>query len=208
MTIPEILRAIWRWWWIVIGLPIVVLILAFVLTPAPPYTATVKATVLIPGDTEDTGSAERPELMILDDLGPFIGSRAFAVLVAAKLTPDQAKTIPVADVQSALSGTRYSRVATITISTDSSTRTAAIAAAAASAFPDAVNNYLVAPGADQAKVQVIDPPGDPSQSQRKRLLQIAIEAVVAGFAGVGIAVLIETVRPHLSPRQAGSSSSK
>jgi uncharacterized protein involved in exopolysaccharide biosynthesis len=208
MTIPDILRAMWRWWWIVIGLPIVVLILAFVLTPAPPYVSTVKATVLIPGDTEDTGSAERPELMILDDLGPFIGSRAFALFVAAKLTPDQAKTIPVADVQSALSGTRYSRVATITVSTDSSSKTAAIASAAALAFPDAVNTYLVAPGADQAKVQVIDPPGDPAQSQRKRILQIAIETIVAGFAGVGIAVLIQTIRPYLPKRQAGSSPSK
>ena len=191
MEVLDLLRAIRRWWWLVVVMPLVALIAAVILVPAPPYETSFRATVVIPGDTEDTGSAERPELMVLDDLAPLVASEAFATLVHAQLGET---SLTIADVQDALSGSRYSRIATVTIAADDPEETRAIAAAAADVFPEAINTYLVAPGAEQASVQIIDVPGDPAQSQRQRVLTIAIVTFVAGVIGVAVVAVIETLR--------------
>ena len=70
--------ALLRRWWLIVALPLAVLIGSLAATSDPPYVATTRATVLIPGDTETAGDAERPELMVLDDGTSLVRSRAFA----------------------------------------------------------------------------------------------------------------------------------
>ena len=65
----DFVAAIRRWWWLIVLALVASLAIGWVLTPNPAWTTSFRATVVIPGDTEDTGSAERPELMVLDDLG-------------------------------------------------------------------------------------------------------------------------------------------
>ena len=58
-----------KYWWIVVAIPAIALVVRICCARRlVPYSAEVRATVILPGDTEDPGNSERPELMILDDL--------------------------------------------------------------------------------------------------------------------------------------------
>lgn len=183
-------RAVRRWWWL-IGLALLgSLAIGWLLTPEPAWTSSFRATVLIPGDTEDTGSAERPELMVLDDLGPFVESWAFAEAVATRMGDD----VAVENIDGMLDGSRYSRIATVTISGDDRDEVLAVANAAAEVFPDQVNAYLVAPGAAEATVQVIDPPRDPARDATMRWLRITGIGLIGAAAATVVLVLLTPSR--------------
>ncbi|MGH2535193.1 MAG: hypothetical protein ACRDJW_23270 [Thermomicrobiales bacterium] len=194
MELPRLLQIVWRWWWLVAAVPLVVLVVGFWLTSNPPYESSIRATVLIPGDTEVPGSAERPELMVLDDAPVLVGSRVFAEMVAAALPSETNATIAMDDVQAALRGERYSRILTVVATRDDAAEAQAIADAVATILPEAVNRYLVADGGDPATVHVIDPPSDPSPANANRWLILAVETLVALVFAVGLAVLIDTGR--------------
>lgn len=195
MDLFRFLAALRRWWWLVLGLPLLALILSLVLTPKQPYATTFKVTVLIPGDTEDTGSAERPELMVLDDLPSLIGSEVFANATLQQMkTAGYTGPLDAAAVQETLSGSRYSRVLTVTIASDDPAATRTIAAAASKVLSGEVNRYLVADGTKPATVQLIDPPGDPARGETRRYLQIIVQTFAAFCVGIAIVVLVEGVR--------------
>ncbi len=172
------------WWLVLIGLAFGLLV-GLLLTPEPGYTASFRATVLIPGDTEDTGSSERPELMVLDDLGPFTESWAFAETVAAAMPGDVATD----DIYGMLQGSRYSRVATVTVTGENADDVLDVANAAAGVFPQAVNDHLVAPGSGDATVQIIDPPREATRDQGMRWIRIGAIGLI-GAAAVAAAVIL------------------
>ncbi len=202
--------ALRRWWWLVIGLPLVVAVGGVVLTPSAPYTTEFRATVLIPGDTEDTGSAERPELMVLDDLPILVNSDVFAQATLDQLTAAGVSVVVDRDeVKRALSGSRYSRVLTVTVTHADLSAARAIADAAAAAIPDAVNAYLVTPGSEQATVQVIDQPSTPAPASTERWLRIGATTVAALFAALAIVALMATLRqPTVDQVRASASDAK
>lgn len=183
-------RAIRRWWWLIALALLGSLAIGWLLTPEPAWTASFRATVLIPGDTEDPGRAERPELMVLDDLGPFVESWAFAEAVATRMGDD----VAVEDIDGMLDGSRYSRIATVTVSGDDRAEVLAVANAAAEVFPDQVNAYLVAPGAAEATVQVIDPPRDPTRDATRRWVRIAGIGLLGAAAAAVVLVLLTPAR--------------
>jgi hypothetical protein len=209
MDLLTYLAALRRWWWIVLGLPLTVLLAAVTLTPAAPYTTELQATVLIPGDTEDTGSAERPELMVLDDLPILVGSDVFAEVTLERMTADgTARAMDLQEVKDSLAGSRYSRVLTVTVTNADAADALAVAEAAAAVLPDAVNAYLVAPGTQAATVQVIDRPDDPAPAARDRWLRIGAMTFVAGFAGFAIVAAMAALYPVRADDQRAASDSK
>jgi hypothetical protein len=185
--------AVRRWWWLILLALVASLVTGWLLTPEPQWTTSLRATVLIPGDTEDTGSAERPELMVLDDLGPFVESWIFAEAVAAQAGEDLATD----DVDGMLDGSRYSRIATVTVSGGDRDEVLAVANAAAEVLPEEVNAYLVAPGAAEATVQVIDPPREPSRDASMRWLRISAIGLL-GTAAATVVVVVFTPTRRLS----------
>ncbi len=189
-TGQDILGVIRRWWWVIALALVASLAVGWLLTPEPAWTSSFRATVLIPGDTEDTGSAERPELMVLDDLGPFVESWAFAEAVAARMGDD----IAIEDIDGMLDGSRYSRIATVTVSGEDRDEVLAVANAAAEVFPAQVNAYLVAPGAAEATVQVIDPPREPSRDATMQWVRIAAIGLLGAAAATVVLVLITPTR--------------
>lgn len=184
----DAVAAIRRWWWLIAVALVGSLIVGYLVTPEPAWTTSFRATVLIPGDTEDTGSAERPELMVLDDLGPFVGSWAFADAVAKEIGVDTG------DVDGMISGSRYSRVATVTVSGVDADEVSRVAEAAAEVFPAQVNAFLVAPGADEATVQVIDPPREPARDATARWVRIAAIGLIGAAAATVVIVLFTPSR--------------
>ncbi len=191
MDLLTYLSALRRWWWVLLGLPLIVLLGELTLGPAAPFTTELRATVLIPGDTEDTGSAERPELMVLDDLSPLIGSDVFAEAILEQMTANgAAPSMELAEVKSSLTGSRYSRVVTVTVTNSDAADARALAEAAVAVLPNAVNSYLVAPGSQPATVQIIDRPDEPAPATRARWLRIAVSTMAALFAACAIIAVV------------------
>ena len=176
-----------RRWWLVLLVPAVTLGGLIYRDRTLPYQSMLRASVVIPGDTEIPGNAEKPELMVMDDAPGLVTSHAFAEAVAAKLgqgmTADR--------VQTALSSTRYSRLLSITATGDDAAATQAIATAAGEVLPAMINQYLVASPSTPATVNVIDPASEPSRSRSNQTLLIVAETCVAVVAGAFLAVLAE-----------------
>lgn len=190
--------AIRRRWWLVVALPIAVLTASLIMTSNRPYLATVRATILIPGDTEIPGNAERPELMVLDDAPALVGSQVFAEAVEDRLrSVAPGFGLSVDEVRSALSAHRYSRILTIEARHDREQEARAIAVGAAAALPGAVNQFLVAPNADPATVQIIDPPRQAMRDNHNRLLIVTIQTAVALVVGIGVALLAASLDDRL-----------
>jgi capsular polysaccharide biosynthesis protein len=187
LAISDILAAMIRRWWIVLLVPAIALAGLIYRDRTLPYQAALRASVVIPGDTEIPGSAEKPELMVMDDAPGLVTSRAFAEAVAAKIgagvTADQ--------VQADLSSSRYSRLLSITATDDDSDKAKTIATAAGDVLPAMINQYLVADPTKPATVQIIDPVSAPTRSRANAKLLIAAETCVALVAGAFLAVVID-----------------
>jgi capsular polysaccharide biosynthesis protein len=188
MTMREIVRIIFKRWWLVVMIPAIVLPLLIVRARTQPYQSTFNAVVLIPGDTEIPGNSERPELMVMDDLPNLISSNVFAGAVATDL-PNRGYSLSADDLEGSISGERYSRVLTVKVSRESAAEARAIAESAAAVLPEQVNLYLVADPTEPATVQVIDPPGNSTRSRPNQALVILAMTCVAAAAGVGLALL-------------------
>lgn len=187
ISMGQIMSVIRRRWWIVLLLPVVAVLATYVFQRNEPYQSTVRATVLIPGDTEDPGNSERPELMVLDDLPPFIGSYAFATQVQAAM-PESDLTIE--QVQSTLAGSRYSRVLTVAITSEDRNEVAQIASAVEKVIPEAINDYLIPTGGEPATVKIIDPPTAPTRDRDGHWLQLLLTAALGVLIGSLIAIAI------------------
>jgi capsular polysaccharide biosynthesis protein len=194
VELPELIAIARRRWWLVVLAPVVAGALLVWQSRERPYQVSLRATVLIPGDTEVPGSSERPELMVLDDLPSLVASRAFAEGVRAAMPTT---TLTVDDVQASLSGTRYSRVLTVFATRESREAAAEIAQAVAKTLPDLINRYEIPIGGAPATVQVIDPPGDPTRSRPDEALKSAVLLLASVVLGGGLALLADLIDPRL-----------
>jgi capsular polysaccharide biosynthesis protein len=196
MDLRSLLTALSRVWWLIVAVALLSAAIAWLVLPDATYRATVKATVLVAGDLERPGRSERPELMVLDDLLPLVESPAFAEPVHAALPEPLASELDSRAVQQTLSGSRYSRVLSVTVSDSSEDRAAAIAAAVNRALPGAITTYLVAPGDRVPQVDIIDPGSTVVRQAWRRWLNIGVVAMFATFAAVSLVWLQEATRPE------------
>lgn len=194
MDLWSLLRALGRSWWLITGVAVLSAAGAWFFLPNAPYQVTVQASVVLAGDTENPGRAERPELMVLDDLLPLVESPVFAELVLRSLTLPAGEEMSVGEVQESLSGSRYSRILSVTVSGSSADRVEAIGAAVTLAIPEAVTTYLIAPGDTQPAVRIIDPGSVAERQSFRRWLSIAVIVLFVVFAVVSAIWLQESIR--------------
>jgi capsular polysaccharide biosynthesis protein len=187
ISMGQLISVIRRRWWIVLLLPFVAVTATFLFQRNEPYQSTVRATVLIPGDTEIPGNSERPELMVLDDLPPFIRSHAFASDVHSAMGDT---TLTVDQIQSTLDGSRYSRVLTVFVTSENEGQVEDIAAAAESVLSSSINGYLMPDDGGVATVRVIDPASTPSRDRDGHWLQLLITASLGVLIGGLIAIAV------------------
>ncbi len=187
LSMGQLVSVIRRRWWIVLLLPLVAVTATFLFQRNEPYQSTVRATVLIPGDTEDTGNSERPELMVLDDLPPFIRSYAFASDVHGAMGDT---SLTVDQVQSTLDGSRYSRVVTVYVTSENEGQVEEIAAAAELVLSSSINGYLMPNDGGEATVRIIDPATSPSRDRDGHWLQLLITAALGVLIGGLIAIAV------------------
>lgn len=193
MDLRSLMTALWRSRWLFAGVTILSAAGAWLFLPDAPYRVTVQASVIVAGDTERPGRAERPELMVLDDLLPLVESPVFAEAVHNSLPSPVGEVITLDDIRDAVSGSRYSRIFSITVTESSPERAKAIGDAVSVAVPPAVVTYLVAPGDTEPTVRIIDPGSAPEQQSRRRWLSIGVIVLFALFAFVSLVWLREAV---------------
>lgn len=189
ISMGYLLSVVQRRWWIVVLLPVVAVLATYAFQRQEPFQSTVRATVLIPGDTENPGNSERPELMVLDDLPPFVRSYAFASQVQAAMPSSK---LSIEQVQSALDGSRYSRVLTVNVTSEDQANAVAIAKAAESVLPAAINDYLMPGDAQVATVRIIDPASVPTRDRGGHLLQLLTTAAMGILIGSLVAIAVGT----------------
>lgn len=198
MSIQTVTALLLRRWWLIAILPLAVLVTSLAMTSRAPFVATVQAIILIPGDTDIPGNAERPELMVLDDVPSLIRSRVFAEAVASRLrTTSPALNLNSDAVAQAVSGTRYSRRLSVRVRDDEERITMAIASAVASVLPETINRYLIATNAQPATVNIIDRPRSAERDTSSRALIVSIQTFVALLAGIGLALLAASLDDRL-----------
>jgi capsular polysaccharide biosynthesis protein len=191
----QLVGAIRRRLWIVLLVPALILAALVVRNLTADFQTTFRASILMPGDTEIPGSSERPELMILDDIQSVVNSRAFAEIVAAQAQ------LPADEVEGSFTSSRLGRVATITISGNDEDRVDAVAQAAASAFPQAVNELMVAQGGAHATVLIIDPPGAVRRGDPDQWRVTGVATVVGLVIGIFAALALDATAATFSRRE-------
>ncbi len=206
MELRRVLTVLLRRWWLVVGLPIIVLLGTLIASSNQPYVATIQADILLPGDTEDPGDAERPELMILDDAPIVVTSSAFVALVQAQLDSPIAggPTLSDDEIKGSLSATRYSRILEITVERDDQAEALAIGQAVASVLPNAINNLMVADGAPSATVNLLETPERALRDAESRRLLLVVQTLVALAAGAGLAALAAALDERIYLENAAS----
>jgi capsular polysaccharide biosynthesis protein len=187
----DVLDALRRFWWLALLIPAIVGTVLGIRSLTADYQASFSATVLIPGDTEIPGSSERPELMILDDVGPVVRSDAFAAMVAAEAGVDPAA------IEGTLDATRYSRVVTVTAYAGDAATAEHTIAAAATVFPEAVNELMVPTGETPATVKIIDAPGEAQRGEEGQWRVIPIAVAVALAFGCFLALILDAALTNL-----------
>jgi len=191
--ISQTIAAVRRFWWVALLVPLLVAAVLTARNLTADYQSSFRATVLMPGDTEIPGSSERPELMILDDIGPTVASDAFAELVADQASVDHASVV------GHLSADRYSRVVTVTARSDSRDTAELLASAASTVLPAGVNQLMVAQGAPQATVRIIDPPGSAIRGDADKWRITGIATIVGLGLGLFLALLADAAFRQTRP---------
>lgn len=190
MDLQRIVTILLRRWWFVLGMPALVLGISLVLLSTSPYVATMRASVLIPGDTQATGNAERPELMVLDDVTQLVSSPVFATAVSAQLQQSSPQyALSAEQIQSSLSADYYSRIVTIRATRESDQEALALLEAVRLLFEDQVNSFLVTAGEAPATVRVIETPTVTRDSPATGTVALIIQTLVALGIGCGLAAL-------------------
>jgi len=210
MDLSSLFDAVRRLWWGVAGLAILCMVVGWLVLPQAPHQVTIQASIMVPGNIERPGRAERPEIMVLDDLLPLVESPAFATLVQESLAPPWDQRVSVADIEDALSGSRYSRILSVYVSTPSPERSSAIGDAVNTALPEAVLRFLVAPGDAEPAVRIIDPGGPPEQPVLRRWLGIGVIGMFAGcaaFSGIWVFEVMAISRANTPNGHPGSRAS-
>ena len=194
----RIIEIVLRRWWLVLGVPVLVLTGTILLSTQQPYVGSFRAPVMIPGDTEDPGDAERPELMVLDDVPTLIRSQRFAEMVQSEMQSSApAAGLSWGTIQTSLDASRYSRIVKVEATRDDRSEALAIAWAAAAVLPEAVNRYSVPRGEPQAQTAIIDDPTVDRRFAGSRTLILALETLVALAVGIALAALAHAVDDRL-----------
>jgi len=187
------LRALRRYWWLVVAIPAVAFVAQVAQIRTAPFQAQFRAVVVLPGDTDDPGRSERPELMIMDDVPQLVGSALFAERVQAQLEIGGV-AVEAGRVEGRLSATRYARTVTVVARDDEEGLAVAIASAAEAVLAGAVNEALVAGTGQTATITVLDPVDGARRGEPDQWRVATIVTAAMAFVGVLAALGVDGAR--------------
>ncbi len=201
MELKAYIQILWRRWWLVALVP--VLVLAGVLYQAvrshPSYTATAQMSVTRQPE-QDTVPAYRYDEyynllsseFILDDLVDITRGNVFAGDVAKTIAEKDQVTISSGEIQGSLSSSRKNRILTINARASTPERAIMIAQAATATLEQKTTSYFgFNPAERGAIITTVQQPLSAAASTSRQQLIFVLEVIVALFAGVLLAFLVD-----------------
>ena len=201
MELKAYLSILWRRWYIIVLVPLVVL--AGVLYQSQhiqlTYTAQAKVSVvrsaIEPGQTQyfqyDGYYQYLASEYALDDLVQVVQGNVFASDVSAQIKKDTGVDVPALEVQGSVQSSRVNRILSISVTSWSPDRAVLIASEAAKTLETNGTSYFKTTPDVGASIQTIQQPLSASVNSNKRNLLYLLQIIVALFAGVVIALFID-----------------
>ncbi len=207
MELREYWRILWRRWWVIVGLFLLVLAGSMISRPRPTpmFQATMRFTIGVSPESEagrvtmdPLYSAYLASEYIADDFTEVVKSEVFASDVSARLAGQGIVVSPGA-IQGFTVAEKQHRILTMVITWPDEAQLRAIAQAAGETLEEENAKYFKQLGSEGAEVFVIDSPRVvPLGVSLKDSLEVPIRLALAVLAGVGLAFLLhyldDTVR--------------
>jgi len=201
MELRTYARIVMRRWWLVIGLPLLVLGIALLTRrPAPPmYHASIRLAVGVPPLPAERGMGFDPRLtsgqaseFLADDFTEVIQGSAFAEAVSKRL-PDGV-TVPPGAIVGSTSAEKHHRILYVGVTWPDPDQLSAISVAIVQTMKEEGHRFLAQLGAADAEVHLLDGPNiapvGPSLRQR---LDIPLRVALALIAALALAFFLEYV---------------
>jgi len=199
MELREYWRILWRRWWIVAGVLLLVLVGSAVYRPhpTPMFQASMRFTIGVSPESDEERVTMDPlyssylaSEYIADDFTEIVKSESFAGDVSARLA-SQRILVPAGAIQGFTVSEKQHRILTIHITWPDEAQLRAIAEAASETLKEENAKYFKQLGSEGAEVFVIDPPRVvPLGISLKDRLEIPIRLALALLAGIGLAFLV------------------
>ena len=199
MELREYWRILWRRWWLIVGLMLVVLVasLIFQTHPTPMYQATMRFTIGVSPESDRERvtmdplySAYLASEYIADDFTEVVKSESFAADVSERLA-SQGIVVPAGAIRGYTVAEKQHRILTMQLTWPDEAQLRSIAEAAQLTLEEQNAKYFTQLGSEGAEVFVIDPPSVvPLGVSLKDRLDIPIRVALGLLAGVGIAFLL------------------
>lgn len=199
MDLWSYVKALFRWWWLLLLVPLLALALAyFVLFPTAPWQVTWNTVITFAGNPAKASSFEYADFIVLDDMEHLLHSDVLGDQVYMQLPEEITSRYSREEIGQMYSSYRHARFVQIWVTGDDPDVVETVARATEAVLPDAMNEYLIPP--DNAnypgKVETVDRIGEPVQLTMDRLKKVA--AVTA--AGGVIALCLVGIAEWLSMR--------
>ncbi|HET7036115.1 MAG TPA: Wzz/FepE/Etk N-terminal domain-containing protein [Thermomicrobiaceae bacterium] len=214
MELRAYLAVLARRWHLVVLVPALVLlaVIAQFISTKPAYTATAQVSVI--------RNEEQPELTdrykydgyytllaseyALDDLVKTVRGNVFAQDVSTRIRQDTGQDVPASEIQQAITSSRLNRILTLNATSSDSKRAVLIASEAAKTLEAKGLKYFQPNGPSSASIQTIDAPTQARANTLKRVLLYGLQLVVAVFAGLVLAYLVDYLDDTLRGAEAVS----
>ncbi len=223
ISLGEALAVLRRWWWLVVGLPALVLALSLATFREPPpiYQARLTFAVDIPRSAivegSDEGTAAKIGEALIDDLSRMIGGDVFADAVAEHV-PAHVEVRP-GEIASSLSATDRHRIADVTVTRQAPPEASAaqlaelegellaVARAVVTELDTNGNEWFARLGEDRVRLTITDRPKAHVLPRPLRTrLEIPLRTLLALAVGVGLALMLSTLDPRLHTDAAAEAS--
>jgi capsular polysaccharide biosynthesis protein len=199
MELREYWRILWRRWWLILGLVLLVLVVSLISRsqPTPMYQASMRFTIGVSPETDSERvtmdplySAYLASEYIADDFTEIVRSETFASDVSQRLAAEGIN-VPAGTISGYTVAEKQHRILSMQIVWPDEGQLRAIAQAATQTLEEDNAKYFRQLGSQGAEVFVIDSPTIvPLGVSLKDRLDVPIRVLLALVAGVGLAFLL------------------
>lgn len=187
MDVWTYLRALGRWWWVLLAAPLAGFLLAFfVFFPKAPWQTTWTTSITFEGNPAKASSFGYIDFIVLDDLEHLVKSDVVGDLLYMRLPTDITSDHSRAEIGDMFSTYRHARFVQIWVTGDDPEVIETVAQATEALLPEAVNEYLIP--ADSTSypglVETMDYITEPAKLTRERWLGIGAVTAAGGIVGL------------------------
>jgi capsular polysaccharide biosynthesis protein len=201
VELKEYIVILWRRWWLVVLVPLIVLIgvLYQAVGSQPAYTATTQLAVTRLPQQPATPEFRYDEYYnylaseyMIDDMVNVVRGNVFAEDVSKTIAATNGVEIAPGEIQGAIDSSRRNRILTVNVTAAKPERAMMIAAAVATTLERNGTAYFgFNPAERGAIIKTVQQPLSASANTEREWLIMALEVMVALFAGVLLAFLVE-----------------